>query len=129
MTRSSLHTPPNNIIKPRSEKWRLPSPPLSCSQTTPDYALPQCGRSFNFHKQRSGRVILLFGKYLQRPINRILRLVYDQLALPLSNSPFTATRLRARNGTIKKQPPFHTGFQSSSLLALWPSPGDKPQVL
>ena len=50
-----------------------------------------------------------------------LRKVYDQLALLLSNSPFTATRLRARNGTIKKQLFYGISVQLS-LLALWPSP-------
>ena len=41
--------------------------------------------------------------------------------------PLTATRLRARNGMIKKHPLLRD-FQSSSFLALWPSKpeGDKP---
>ena len=88
---------------------------------------PNAGeRSISISSGRVG-VILLFGKYLKRPINRICGRYYDQFALPLSISPFTPTRLRTRNGTIKKQPLLRD-FQSSSLLELWPSlKGEKPQ--
>jgi len=95
------------------------TPPLSCSQTTPIYALPQCGRPFNFHKQRSGWGHLALWQAWRDQSTAFSDGPTTQLYLSQTR-PLTATRLRARNGMIKRHP-LVRDFQSSSFLALWPS--------